>query len=249
MEQLVEEARQEALERARQRKLDRKKKPPFPKWLFWVIAIAMVLNVVSLLPQTLSIPVFDFLKTSAKLSLDDDIKAYKEAVVVVEDESSRGTGFAISSDGVIITNEHVVENRDTVTVGFAKEGLFTAEVVETHPAVDLAVLKVDGENLPHLKLADELIFESDEHVTFIGNPLRFQRIVNEGEIIGYTSLKDWEEDVVMIKAPIYRGNSGSPIINSKGEVIGVVFATSQTDKYGKVGLFIPIDYFYKYTNN
>jgi len=247
MERLVEEAREDALERARQKKLEKERKTKFPKWVFWLIALAMVINVISILPpQTISIPALDFLVTSAKLSTDKEIKTYKEAVVVVETGDSRGTGFSISSDGTIITNEHVVKDNDVVTVGFAKDGLFSAEVVETHPSVDLAVLQVEGEDLPFLQLADTFELEVDEQVTFIGNPLSFQRIVNKGTIIGYTTVKDWTESVVMIEAPIYRGNSGSPIINDEGEVIGVVFATTNRSEHGKVGLFVPIDYFYQY---
>lgn len=108
----------------------------------------------------------------------------------------------------------------------------------------MAILETDEENLPHLTLADQTSFEPDEAISFIGNPLRFQGIANEGTIIDYTKLSDWDEKVVMIEAPVYRGNSGSPVINKDGEVIGVIFATLQHDEYGRVGLFIPIDYYY-----
>src|SRR5690625_298444 len=246
MYELVQEARKEALERSRQQKENPSTKRPFPRWAFWLIAIAMTFNVFALLPQTFSIPAIDFLITSAKLSTQEDIKEYKKSVVVIESGDSRGTGFSISSDGTILTNHHVIEGEETVVVAFPDEGLFNADVVDTYPSIDLAVLEVDGQELPYLELASEAVFEQDEHVHFIGNPLRFQGIANEGTIIDYIQLGDWDEEVLMIRAPIYRGNSGSPIININGQVIGIVFATLTQEKHGKVGLFIPIDYYYKY---
>lgn len=246
--ELVEKERQKALAREKEEKKPGSKRP-FPKWAFWLIALAMFFNVFALIPQTFSIPAIDFLITSAKLSVNDDIQAYKKAVVVIEAGESKGTGFAITSDGAILTNYHVVEGEDTVTVAFSEEGLFTADVVDTYPSIDLAVLKAEGDDFPFLDLADQTTFEPNEAINFIGNPLKFQGIANEGTIIDYVKLDDWEEKVLMIKAPVYRGNSGSPVINQAGKVIGVIFATLDRDDYGKVGLFIPIDLYYKYHKN
>lgn len=244
--ELVEEARKKAVKKSKQNEQDGKSKRPFPKWSFWLIAIAMIFNIVALLPQTFSVPALDFLKTSAKLSVHDDIQTYKQAVVVIETDDSRGTGFSISDDGVIVTNHHVVEDHHTVTVAFPNDGLFAAEVMETYTDIDLAVLKVKSdEPLPTLELATHSTVSEHEKVYFIGNPLRFQGIANEGTIIDDIHLNDWEKEVRMIKAPIYRGNSGSPIIDGSGQVIGVVFATLHHSQHGKVGLFIPIDYLYE----
>src|SRR5699024_3235059 len=84
MYELVQEAREEALMREKERKAKKQQttKRPFPKWAFWLIALAMMFNIMALLPQTFSIPAIDFLITSAKLSTQSDIKAYKKAVVV-----------------------------------------------------------------------------------------------------------------------------------------------------------------------
>ncbi|WP_163971381.1 S1C family serine protease [Oceanobacillus halotolerans] len=244
--ELVEIERQKALQRAKEDEENKKPKRPFPKWAFWLISIAMVFNVFAVLPQTFSIPAIDFLITSAKLSTQEDIQTYKEAVVVIETNDSRGTGFAITSNGTILTNHHVVEGEDTVTVAFPEDGLFQGEVVASYPSVDLAVVETNGDDLPYLQLAAETQYEPNESIYFIGNPLRFQGIANEGTILESTLLSSWEEEVLMIEAPVYRGNSGSPIINDNGEVIGVIFATLNHDNYGRVGLFVPIDYYYDY---
>lgn len=243
--ELVEEARIEALEKARVRRENKEKpKPPFPKWFFWLIALAMFLNVAALLPQTLSIPAIDFLITSAKLSTQADVKSYKESVVVIETDDGRGTGFVMDEAGLILTNYHVIEGFKGVTVGSQKHGLFHGDVIAEYPEIDLAVVDIDDEQLPALSLADSFELQADAEVYFIGNPLKFQWIANEGTIIDYTKVSSKDMPVVMMDAPVYRGNSGSPVINDDGEVVGVVYATMEHTTEGRVGLFVPIDYFY-----
>lgn len=249
IQRLVLEAQEEAWEKERTEETKPKKKSRFPKWVFWLIAVIMLMNTVSILPQVYSIPAIEFLKTSAKLFTNKEMAEYKKSVAVISTFDSKGTGFSISEDGTLLTNYHVVEGNSKVTVAFPDAGRYTADVVETYPDIDLAILKVDGQDLPFLQLADETAFTKDELIRFIGNPLSFSGIANEGTIINYTKLSDWEKEVVMIKAPVYRGNSGSPIINKDGKVIGVIFATLDHDIHGKVGLFIPIDYYYEVTAN
>lgn len=245
---LVEEERQKALEKAREDEKNQKTKRPFPKWVFWLIAIAMFINVIAFLPQVFSFPVIDFLTTSANLSTNEEIQEYKEAVVVIDTPGGRGTGFVFTEDGYILTNHHVIEEANQITVGFPDDRLFDAEVNSTYPAIDLAVLKVNGENLPNLTLSERPDYNQGDGIYFIGNPLIFNGVANQGSIIGDIRLNGWGEDVIMIEAPVYQGNSGSPVINQDGQVIGVVFATLQHDTYGNVGLFIPINLFYEYSS-
>ncbi|MGI8317107.1 S1C family serine protease [Halobacillus mangrovi] len=243
---LVQEEKRKAWERDRlEREEQRRTKRPFPKWIFWVIAIMMIINIVAVLPNTFSIPALDFLKTSAALSTNEQVQDYKKSVVVVEAGQSKGTGFAIKDDGTILTNHHVIEGAKRISVAFPDKGLFQADVVAEYPEVDLAVLDAEGDGFPHLELAEQTNFEEEEHVYFIGNPLKFTGIANQGNILGYKNLDDWNQPVLMLDAPIYRGNSGSPVINDGGKVIAVVFATLYEDVEGRVGLAVPIDYFYQ----
>ena len=244
MLELVEEARAKALEREAYEKIHGKPKRPFPKWAFWMISLALVFNLVALLPQTLSIPAIKFLVTSAELSKQDDIKEYKKSVTVIETEDSKGTGFIFSKEGLMITNSHVVKGEKKVKVGIPDHGLFTGEVIEDYPEIDLAVVKVNAEkDLPALTLANDPQYKVDEFIYFIGNPLRFNGIANKGNLLKEIQLSDWDKPVITLDAPVYRGNSGSPVIDTNGEVIGIIFATIDDETTGKVGLFVPVKYF------
>ncbi|GEL76935.1 S1C family serine protease [Tenuibacillus multivorans] len=227
------------------KKSDRSKpKRPFPKWVFWLIALFMVINIGAAIPSIFSLPAIDFVKTSAQLMMNDDIQEYKKSVVLVDTGSGKGTGFSISPDGYILTNEHVIDERERLWIYFPDDGPYEAEVEQTYPEIDLALLKIEGEDFPYLDLASQTTFDTDEHFYFIGNPLRFSGIANEGTIIGRTESSNIESDVLMLQAPVYKGNSGSPVINQDGQVIGIIYATRQTDDFGKVGLAIPSDAFY-----
>lgn len=240
LQQLVLEAQAEALRQEPKRQIKR----PFPKWIFWMMALTLALSTFGVIFQIYSIPAIEFLQTSSRLLKDEKIAEYKESVVVIVTDDSKGTGFSISSEGMILTNYHVIEGNETVMVAFPEDGRFSADVTHTFPEVDLAIVKVTGSDLPHLQLASSTSFHDRQKIFLVGNPLSFTGIANEGAIVDYVQLPDWERPVIMIDAPVYRGNSGSPVITEDGEVIGVIFATMDHELHGKVGLFIPIDEYY-----
>ena len=134
-----------------------------------------------------------------------------------------------------------------MTVVFPDDGLFVGNVEETFPDIDLAVLQLEEKSdVPSLPLAETFTLNPNEPVYFIGNTLKFTGIANKGTVLDYVHVDSKELPVVMMDAPVYRGNSGSPVINESGNVIGIIFATLFHDDEGRVGLFIPVDYYYEY---
>lgn len=241
--ELVLEEQQKALAQAREERIygkKPKKQKPLVRWIVWGMALVLFFNTFALIFQIYSIPALEFIKVSTRLSAQEDIQTYKKAVVEISTGSSKGTGFAISPDGLIVTNAHVVEHASTLSVVFPDEGLMEATLVESYPAVDLAIVQVQDEQLPYLPLAEDPPYTVNEHVYFIGNPLAFTGIANEGTLLEAIQLEDWQEPVRMLKAPVYRGNSGSPVIDQHGEVIGIIFATMKYEPIGNVGLFVPV---------
>lgn len=225
---LVEQNEEEIIE-------EKNRKNKRVKMIASVIAVMLVFQVVAVFFSTFSIDAIRFLKISYQLSQQDDIQNYKRSVVTVQGDDSRGTGFSISSDGLIVTNHHVIEDEERIMVGFYKGKLFEAEVISSYPDVDIAFLKVDGTGLPFLPISEENGIVSED-IYVIGNPLSWTQIANKGEILDINEL-------TIISAPIYRGNSGSPVINMDGEVVAVVFAKRRTTEYGSksVGLAVPIE--------
>ncbi|MEK5486759.1 MULTISPECIES: S1 family peptidase [unclassified Lysinibacillus] len=241
--ELVLEEQQKALAREREERLHGKKpkkQKPLVRWMVWGMAMVLFFNTFALVFQIYSIPAIEFIKVSTRLSAQEDIQTYKKAVVEISTGSSKGTGFAISPDGLIVTNAHVVEDATSLSVVFPDEGLMEATLIESYPAVDLALVQVEAEQLPYLPLAEDPPFSADEHIYFIGNPLAFTGIANEGTLLESIQLEDWQEPVMMLKAPVYRGNSGSPVIDQQGKVIGIIFATMKHEPIGRVGLFVPV---------
>jgi len=141
--------------------------------------------------------------------------------------TSFGSGFFISPDGYILTNNHVVENAETVNVYTISKDEYKAKIVGTDPKTDLALLKVEASNLPYAQLGDSSQCQVGEWVIAIGNPLGMEHTVTAGiisakgrQLRGSLNLPEYQ-DFIQTDTAINRGNSGGPLVNMRGEVIGV----------------------------
>ncbi|MEO8778618.1 MAG: Do family serine endopeptidase [Rhodanobacter sp.] len=161
--------------------------------------------------------------------------------------TSLGSGFIISKDGYILTNNHVVAGADSVTVRLQDRRTLTAKVVGTDPTYDIALLKIDaGSSLPTVTIGDSRGLKPGQWVLAIGSPFGFDYTVTQGIVsaVGrnlgqgdqpYTSF-------IQTDVPINRGNSGGPLFNLQGQVVGVNSQIySNTGDYMGVSFSIPID--------
>src|SRR5215218_10092174 len=136
-----------------------------------------------------------------------------------------GSGVVISPDGYIVTNHHVVDGAEQITVEFADRRRFPAKLVGNDPPSDLAVLKVDAKELPVLTLGDSDRVRVGDVVLAVGNPLGVGQTVTAGIISAKgrrTGLSDGSfEDFLQTDAPINQGNSGGALVNTQGELVGI----------------------------
>ncbi|HEY9505392.1 MAG TPA: trypsin-like peptidase domain-containing protein [Gemmatimonadales bacterium] len=169
-----------------------------------------------------------------------------------EIEQGSGSGFVVSADGYILTNNHVVEGAEQVTVRLLDRREFKAKVVGTDPNTDVAVLKIDAKSLPPMALGNSDDARVGEWVLAIGNPLgegltftvtsgivsAKGRALNGLPRAGQGSIQDF----IQTDAAINPGNSGGPLVSVRGEVIGINSAiASETGFYSGYGFAIPIN--------
>ena len=157
-----------------------------------------------------------------------------------------GSGVIISTDGYILTNNHVIENMDAVSVRLKDGRTFEAEIVGADAKTDVAVLKVEGESLPSLPLTDSDQARVGDIVFAVGNPLRVGQTVTQGIIsaTNRTSLDLLEggsyENFLQTDASINPGNSGGPLVDSQGRILGINTAIlSQSGGSIGIGFAIP----------
>ncbi len=165
-------------------------------------------------------------------------------------QEASGSGFIVSADGYILTNNHVVQGFDRVEVTLTDRRTFPARVIGRDESTDVAVLKIDQRNLPYTQLGDDNATKIGEWVVAIGNPLGLDFTVTAG--IVSAKGRDRQEvrvnnsswaitDFIQTDAAINPGNSGGPLVNVRGEVIGINTAiASQTGFYSGYGFAIPI---------
>ncbi|BCB97235.1 MucD [Dissulfurispira thermophila] len=158
-------------------------------------------------------------------------------------EQSLGSGVIVSSDGYIVTNNHVVEQADEIKVLLIDKKSFKAKIVGSDPKTDIAIIKIDAKGLPMIPWGDSDKLQVGEFVLAIGNPFGLSHTVTMGIIsavgradIGITDY----ENFIQTDAAINPGNSGGPLVNIKGELIGINTAIfSKTGGYQGIGFAVP----------
>ncbi|HTL88274.1 MAG TPA: trypsin-like peptidase domain-containing protein [Leptolyngbya sp.] len=156
-----------------------------------------------------------------------------------------GSGFVIDKSGKILTNSHVVDNADTVTVTFQDGRVLEGKVLGKDPVTDVAVIQVEAENLPIVTLGDSDQVRQGQWAIAIGNPLGLQETVTVGVISGTErssvdiGVPDKRVGFIQTDAAINPGNSGGPLLNQNGDVIGINTAIIQGTQ--GLGFAIPIN--------
>ncbi|MFH1718789.1 MAG: DegQ family serine endoprotease [Planctomycetota bacterium] len=161
-----------------------------------------------------------------------------------EPQIAQGSGFIISAEGYILTNNHVVDGAEKVTVELADNRELSAKIIGTDPESDVAVLKIDAGKQPYLELANSDTLEVGEWVLAIGNPLGLSHTVTAGIVsatgrssLGLATL----ENFIQTDAAINFGNSGGPLINLDGKVVGMNTAIVGSMGNIGIGFAIPIN--------
>lgn len=160
--------------------------------------------------------------------------------------TSLGTGFIISSDGYVLTNHHVIDGADTVRIRLADRREFTAKVVGSDEQSDVALLKIDAKGLPVMRIGDSATLKPGQWVVAIGSPFGLDHSVTAGIVsaVGRANPGADQRYVPFIQTDvaINRGNSGGPLLDTRGQVVGInsqIFSNS--GGYMGVSFAIPID--------
>ncbi|MBA5866819.1 MAG: Do family serine endopeptidase [Nitrospira sp. CR1.3] len=158
-------------------------------------------------------------------------------------EQGLGSGVIVTSDGYIVTNNHVVEAADELTVALPDKRTFKGKIVGTDPKTDVAVIKIDASGLPVLAWGDAGQLQVGEMVLAVGNPFGLSQTVTMGIIsaVGRANMGIVDyEDFIQTDAAINPGNSGGALVNLRGELIGINTAIfTQSGGYMGIGFAIP----------
>jgi S1-C subfamily serine protease len=222
--------------------------------LFTVLAFAGLALILSL--PGLRFPALDFIVESGRLGQDPALRQLQTAVVQIKviarqdsafgflSASQRsGTGFNIHPGGAIVTNHHVISEAVKITATFSGGETYNAQSWVSWPELDLAMVYLDAPDLPRVYPSLTGRVRTGEVLTIIGHPLGLDAIITRGTAGSYFFVSGIPTPVFDINAAIHRGNSGSPVFNAGGEVVGVVFGTIRRQEQGEPvtrGVAVPI---------
>ncbi|HEX7158442.1 MAG TPA: trypsin-like peptidase domain-containing protein [Edaphobacter sp.] len=162
-------------------------------------------------------------------------------------QQGQGSGFILNKDGLILTNNHVIDNAQRVEVTLSDKKKYKAQVLGVDKNHDLALLKINAPNLTPATLSDSQNLVVGQRVYAIGNPFGLSGTMTRGMISAIRSIRGPQnnpiEDAIQTDAAINPGNSGGPLLNSKGEVIGIttLIANNGADQSSGIGFAIPIN--------
>nr|WP_228370662.1 Do family serine endopeptidase [Candidatus Koribacter versatilis] len=161
-------------------------------------------------------------------------------------EHGLGSGVIISPDGYIVTNNHVIDGATDIRVTLTDKRILPAKLIGADPLTDLAVIKVEGSNMPSVPLGDSTSLHPGQTVLAFGNPLGFRFTVTRGIVSALNRPNPYAQDrrspgqFIQTDAAINPGNSGGPLVNAHGEVIGInTFLISETGGFSGMGFAIP----------
>src|SRR5580693_6113621 len=162
-------------------------------------------------------------------------------------QSGQGSGFILSKDGRILTNFHVIENAQKVEVTLSDKHKYPAQIVLQDKAHDLALLQINAPNLTPAVLSESRDLQVGQNVYAIGNPFGLNGTMTTGILSSIRSVQEPQgatiENALQTDAAINPGNSGGPLLNSRGEVIGMntLIATGGAEQSSGIGFAIPVD--------
>jgi len=161
-------------------------------------------------------------------------------------EHGLGSGVIVSPDGYIVTNNHVIDGAVDIRVTMTDRRILPAKLIGADPLTDLAVIKIEGSNLPSVPLGDSTQLHPGQTVLAFGNPLGFRFTVTRGIVSALNRPNPYAADrrspgqFIQTDAAINPGNSGGPLVNAHGEVVGInTFLVSETGGFSGMGFAIP----------
>lgn len=170
--------------------------------------------------------------------------------------SASGSGVILEKDGYIVTNNHVVEGADSITVVLNDKRSFVAKIIGTDPSTDLALIKIEGNDFPTVKIGDSENLRVGEWVLAVGNPFNLTSTVTAGIVsakarnINILSGDMKIESFIQTDAAVNPGNSGGALVNTRGELVGINAAiASQTGSYSGYSFAIPVTIMTKVVND